>query len=90
MRFWHDRFGHLSPHASNPPPGYLVGGPNASNTAMSRPEEPGVIDWLRRQPKAKAYADYNDGWPLNSWEITENGIYYLASYIRLLADFARP
>jgi hypothetical protein len=90
MRLYHHRFGARSPHSDNPPPGYVVGGPNASNTAADKPEAPGVIAWLRHQPKAKAYADYNDGWPLNSWEITENGIYYQASYIRLLADFVRP
>jgi len=65
-----------------PPPGYLVGGPNR--------DYGGSIRWIKQQPAAKAYADINSGWPENSWEMTEPGIYYQASYIRLLADFVRP
>jgi hypothetical protein len=67
---------------SEPPPGYLVGGPNRSYG--------GDLEWLKRQPPAKAYADFNEGWPANSWELSEPGIYYQACYIRLLADFVRP
>jgi hypothetical protein len=47
-------------------------------------------DWLREQPRAKCYADFNDPWPSNSWEISEPGIYYQAVYIRLLAALAAP
>ena len=39
------------------------------------------------QPPQKAYLDFNDGWPVNSWEITEPAIYYQASYIKLLSKF---
>jgi hypothetical protein len=62
-----------------PPPGYVVGGPNQSYS--------GELTWLKHQPPAKSYADFNDGWPANSWEFSEMGIYYEACYIRLLADF---
>lgn len=65
-----------------PPPGYVVGGPNRSYG--------GSLDWIKQQPPAKAYADFNEDWPANSWELTEPGIYYQATYIRLLADFVRP
>ena len=65
-----------------PPPGYVVGGPNK--------DYGGNIEWIKRQPPAKAYADTNEGWPANSWEMSEPGIYYQACYIRLLADFVQP
>jgi endoglucanase len=65
-----------------PPPGYVVGGPNRYYS--------GPIAWIKRQPAAKAYADFNAAWPELSWEMTEPGIYYQAAYIRLLTDFVRP
>ena len=65
-----------------PPPGYLVGGPN--------PQYGGTLAWIRQQPPAKAYADFNESWPANSWELTEPAIYYQATYVRLLAGFVRP
>jgi hypothetical protein len=65
-----------------PPPGYLVGGPNK--------DYGGKIEWIKHQPPAKAYADTNEGWPADSWEMSEPAIYYQATYIRLLADFVRP
>jgi hypothetical protein len=37
----------------------------------------------------KSYREFNDGWPLNSWSVTENSNGYEAQYIRLLAAFAR-
>ena len=61
------------------PPGYLVGGPNRDYT--------GSLDWIRQQPFAKAYAELNEGPPVNSWEITEPAIYYQAIYVRLLSAF---
>ncbi len=72
-------------HALNslygPAPGYVVGGANGSYTyaPLSPPYN---------QPLQKAYLDFNDGFPMNSWEITEPAIYYQASYIRLLANYA--
>lgn len=62
-----------------PPPGYLVGGPNKDYT--------GSLSEIKNQPIQKRYQDFNDGYPKNSWEITEPAIYYQSSYIRLLAAF---
>ncbi len=62
-----------------PPPGYLVGGPNRfyTGTKYSPPAN---------QPPQKSYLDFNTGWPENSWEITENAIYYQSAYILLLSQ----
>ena len=76
MRLYHEWF------RDEPPPGYVVGGPNKGYG--------GSLEWLKHQPPAKSYADFNDGWPANSWELSEPAIYYQACYIRLLADFVRP
>lgn len=62
-----------------PAPGYLVGGPNSSYTGGVTPPA--------GEPPAKSYIDFNNDWPDNSWEVTENGIYYQAAYIRLVAYF---
>ncbi|HVV49721.1 MAG TPA: glycoside hydrolase family 9 protein, partial [Polyangia bacterium] len=78
-----------------PPPGYLTGGPNPSYTwdgccpgncsgyscgaAMLSPPS--------GQPAQKSYLDFNDGWPLDSWSITEPDDGYQAKYIRLLSKF---
>jgi len=61
-----------------PPPGYLVGGANGqfSNGSVSPPAG---------QPGQKSYLDFNTGWPLNSWEVSEPAIYYQASYVRMLS-----
>lgn len=73
-------------HAINSPygpaPGFVPGGPNSSFTITNLQPPYG-------QPDQKSYLDFNDGWPLNSWEITEPAIYYQAAYIRLLAHFTR-
>jgi len=80
-----------------PPPGYLTGGPNPSyawdgccpggcsgvscGSAMLSPPA--------AQPSQKAYLDFNDGWPLDSWQITEPDDGYQASYVRLLSYFLK-
>ncbi len=84
---------------SAPIPGFLVGGPNPTyswdgccpetcgsapaNAACgaAQPSPP------HGQPPLKSYLDFNDGWPLNSWQISENSISYQAAYLRLLANF---
>ncbi|TVR55808.1 MAG: glycoside hydrolase family 9, partial [Puniceicoccaceae bacterium] len=86
---WHDRFPHHSPLRDNPPPGYVVGGPN-QDYLSGGPSGRAEFDWIRDQPRGKAFADFNSPWPGNSWEITENAIYYQAVYIRLLAHFVSP
>jgi hypothetical protein len=83
---FHARYG-AGPFVDNPPPGYVVGGPNQSYGGKAAQGHPSV-DWIRSQPRGKAYADFNQGWPENSWELTEPAIYYQAMYVRLLAEFA--
>jgi len=85
---FHARYGDGTPFSHNPPPGYVPGGPNQSFTGKSADGIPS-IDWIRQQPRGKAFADFNLGWPENSWEITEPAIYYQAQYVRLLAAFTR-
>lgn len=82
-----------------PPPGILAGGPNPSydwdgccpsgcgstgNNALCTSIS---INPPKGQPKQKSYLDFNSNWPLNSWQVTENGIYYQAAYIHLLSKF---
>ena len=64
-----------------PAPGYLTGGPNKDFTYTQLSPPAG-------QPAQKSYKEFNDGWPLNSWEITEPAIYYNAAYVLLLSNFA--
>lgn len=83
-----------------PAPGLMVGGPNPTYSrddcclsscsaeadelcALPRSEPPSS------QPPAKSYAEFNDTWPLNSWEVTENSLGYQSDYIRLLSKFVR-
>ncbi|MCP8898043.1 glycoside hydrolase family 9 protein [Gilvimarinus xylanilyticus] len=82
-----------------PAPGFVVGGANpqygwdgccpdscggSANNArcgMAPPSPPA------NQPPMKSYADFNDGWPINSWSVTENSNGYQLAYIRLLSKF---
>ncbi|NIJ55027.1 glycoside hydrolase family 9 protein [Dyadobacter arcticus] len=66
---------------NGPAPGYVSGGPNYDYSINSQTPPYG-------QPRQKSYLDFNTGWPINSWEITEPAIYYQASYVRLLANYA--
>lgn len=86
MRIYHERYNPATPHASNPAPGYVVGGPNQSYSGKSDAGTPSV-DWIKAQPRAKAYAEMNKVWPEASWELSEPAIYYQAMYIRLLSEF---
>jgi hypothetical protein len=75
-----------------PAPGYVVGGPNAQYCAHQSNDNACVNSPARRQPAEKAYIDGNTGWePANpydkSWEFSEPGIYYQASYVRLVSKF---
>lgn len=87
-RIWHERFNYDTPFAANPPPGYVVGGANQSYGG-TKGNRPGEVEWIKKQPRAKAYADFNEPWPMNSWELSENAIYYQAAYIRLLAGIMK-
>ena len=62
-----------------PAPGFVSGGANKDFTVSTLTPPYG-------QPSQKSYSDFNDGWPNNSWEISEPAIYYQARYIRLLAS----
>jgi hypothetical protein len=39
------------------------------------------------QPALKSYREFNEGWPANSWEITEPSTGYQAHYIGVLAKY---
>lgn len=82
-----------------PPPGYLAGGPNpsydwdgccpsgcgdATNNAVCTSES---ISPPKGQPAQKSYKDFNTGWPLDSWSVTEPSDGYQVGYIRLLSKF---
>ncbi len=84
MHLYHERYGVGTPFESNPPPGYVVGGANQS-FGGKKGDKGGDVEWIKKQPRAKAYADFNLAWPQSSWELSENAIYYQAAYIRLLA-----
>jgi len=66
--------------SNGPAPGFVTGGVNRNFSVASISPPSG-------QPILKSYLDFNDGWPSNSWEISEPAIYYQASYIRMLARF---
>ena len=64
-----------------PPPGYVVGGPNAYSSVSKEPPA--------NQPPLKSYLDFNDDNTTNpSWEISEPSITYQGIYVRLVAHFA--
>jgi endoglucanase len=82
-----------------PPPGYIPGGPNpgyaldgccpngcgsAQNNALCNTNVTPPLN----QPIQKSYKDFNDSWPINSWTVTEAGIYTNAAYIRMLSHFS--
>jgi hypothetical protein len=39
------------------------------------------------KPALKAYWQFNESWPLNSWSVTENSDGYQLAYVRLLSKF---
>jgi endoglucanase len=83
-----------------PAPGFLVGGPNDSyerdaccadvcgGFGAKMCEIP-VKSPPTGQPPAKSYADFNEGWPINSWSVTENSNGYQINYLRVLSKYAR-
>ncbi|MBS1702265.1 MAG: glycoside hydrolase family 9 protein [Armatimonadetes bacterium] len=88
MHIYHERYGVGSKWDGNPPPGYIVGGPNQSFGGKAADGKPSV-EWVKGQPRGKAYMDTALGWPESSWELSEPAIYYQAMYVRLLAEFAK-
>ncbi|MCE4536951.1 glycoside hydrolase family 9 protein [Pelomonas sp. P7] len=102
-RIWHSWFMDGDPKWASaatstygPAPGYLVGGPTNSQWSWDS-GCPGVSAQCGSappappygQPAAKSYLDFNTGWPLNSWSISEPSDGYQVSYIRLLARFVK-
>jgi endoglucanase len=82
-----------------PAPGFIPGGPNPSyaldaccpngcgnpqNNALCQTNVTPPLN----QPIQKSYKDFNNGWPVNSWTISEAGIYTNAAYVRMLSKFA--
>jgi hypothetical protein len=82
-----------------PAPGFMPGGVNPTydwdgccpsgcgspaNNALCYSE---TIDPPKNQPIQKSWKDFNTSWPINSWTITEAGIYTQAAYARLLSNF---
>jgi len=79
-----------------PAPGYLVGGPAGKDYGWD-PECPGRDPKCGSappspptgQPPQKSYLDFNEGWPLNSWSVSEPSGGYQSNYIRLLSRFVK-
>jgi hypothetical protein len=80
-----------------PAPGFIPGGANKDFSIDDCcKQENGCWDksylcktdmsMVLNQPPQKSYLDYNTSWPLNSWAITEPGIYYQAAYIKALSQ----
>ncbi len=103
-RFFHTWFSHTSPlwnavgvSKYGPPPGYLPGGPNPSYNwdgccpggCSGNSCGPAVLSPPANQPSQKAYLDFNDDWPLDSWQVTEPDDGYQANYVRLLSYFMK-
>lgn len=101
-RFYHGwfaegtRWSSVGNSPNGPPPGFLVGGPNPGYSwDACCPSRCGGVETCGvappsppfGQPPLKAYRDFNTGWPLNSWQVTENSGGYQAAYLRLLANF---
>lgn len=82
-----------------PIPGFVLGGPNPGyDWDVCCPESCGNetlnaaclgerLSPPYGQPPLKSYREFGDGWPLNSWQVSENSNGYQAAYLRLLANF---
>jgi endoglucanase len=102
-RFFHSWFGHgtewdaFGVSEYGPPPGYLTGGPNPSyawdgccpSNCSGNSCGAAQLSPPTGQPDQKSYLDFNDSWPLDSWEVTEPDDGYQAQYVRLLSKFVQ-
>jgi endoglucanase len=86
------------PSGAGAPPGYLAGGPDQAyqwdaccprrcgwfktTSCGEAPPSPPAM-----QPAQKSYRDFDDPWPLNSWQVSEPDVAYQAHYVRLLSKF---
>lgn len=92
-------WGSVSESMYGPLPGILVGGPNqyyewescCPNSCGNRESNAmcGLVPLAppADQPPLKSYRDMSAGWPLKSWEITENSNGYQTAYLYLLSQF---
>lgn len=90
---------HAEESEYGPAPGFLTGGANPGyNWNECCPDNCGStgnnercfsenIEPPKGQPEQKSYKDFNTGWPLDSWSVTENSTGYQAAYVRLLSKF---
>jgi endoglucanase len=87
------RWGNARTSTLGPAPGYVPGGPNKHYCEGQDPGQHACArSPLRDQPSGKAYVDTSAGYePSNpfdkAWELSEPGIYYQASYVRLVSKF---
>jgi len=72
-----------------PNPGYALDGccPNSCGSAQNNALCTTNVTPPLNQPIQKSYKDFNDSWPVNSWTISEAGIYTNAAYVRMLSRF---
>jgi endoglucanase len=80
-------------------PGFLVGGPDPAYdwdpccpASCGSPESNAAcgkapLSPPQGQPPLKSYLDFNEGWPLNSWQVSQTSTGFQAAYVRLLANF---
>jgi len=94
-----DTWDSVSRSRHGPLPGFLVGGPNPTyrpaeccptdcpSAAENRLcERVGGAPFVS-QPSQKSFVQFNEGFPLNAWQMTENSNAYQVGYLRLLAWF---
>lgn len=84
--FWfapESRWANALTSACGPPPGFLVGGPNAGAQELGVPAN---LQPPCGQPPQKSYRDWNQTWPEMSYTMTEPSNGYQANYLWLLAS----
>ena len=86
-------WGQVGASMYGPPPGFLPAGPNPTYAwdsccpgncggaacPSASPSPP------TGQPPQKSYTNFNDNYPLDSWQVTEPDDGYQARYVRLLS-----
>ncbi len=87
MRFYHLWFNKDTPLTKPPLAGFLVGGANQffQSRKVLMPESRERLD---AQPRQKAFKAFNEHY--GAYQLSENGIYYQAAYLRLLQHFINP
>jgi hypothetical protein len=96
QHIYHTWFSHGSSY-DTAPPGYLPGGPNPTytwdgccpNGCSGNSCGAAELSPPTGQPDQKSYADFNDDWPIDSWQVTEPDLAYQSKYVRLLSKFVK-